>query len=133
MNSFARNIRPSVTREIAAAAIAESCASSFSHLERAHVLGQASTREHVRVHFHMLLWAWRHRDSRELLGQLYRLLGAALLTAIGTIPTGNTGGSNVSAVKKMAIPPDLASQIAMANGESVATTTGEKSYFSRDF
>jgi hypothetical protein len=123
MNSFARNIRPFVTKEIAAAAIAESGASSFSHLERAHVLGQASTREHVRVHFHMVLWTWRQRQTRELLGQIYRLLGAALLTSIGTIPTGNTGGSNVSAFKKMAIPPDLASQIAAAKGEPMATIT----------
>jgi hypothetical protein len=49
-----------------------------------------------------------------LLGQVYRFFGAALLTAIGTIPTGNTGGSNVSAFRKMPIPPDLASQIAAA-------------------
>lgn len=117
MNSFARNIRPIVTQEIAAAASAESGAMGFSHLERAHVLGQASTREHVRVHFRMLLWAWRHRETRDLLGQLYRLLGAALFTAIGMVPTGNTGGSNVSAFKKMAIPPDLASQIAAAKGD----------------
>jgi hypothetical protein len=125
MNSFAKNIRPFVSQEIAAAASAVSGAIGFSHLERAHILGQASTREHVRVHFRMLLWAWRHRQTRELLGQLYRLLGAALFTAIGMVPTGNTGGSNVSAFAKMAIPPDLASQIAAANGEPMATTTKE--------
>jgi hypothetical protein len=84
------------------------------HLERAHVLGQASTREHVRVHFHMLVWAWRHRQVRELSGQLFRLLGAAMLTAIGMVPTGNTGGSNVSPFRKMAIAPDLAVLITMA-------------------
>ena len=115
MNTFSRNIRPFVSLEIAAAAEAEREAASFTHLERAHVLGQASTREHVRVHFYMLLWALRHRQARELSGQLFRLLGAAMLTAIGMVPTGNTGGSNVSPFRKMAVAPDLAILIASAN------------------
>jgi hypothetical protein len=38
---------------------------AFSHLERAHVLGQASTAEHVRVHWRMLLWGLRQRSLRE--------------------------------------------------------------------
>ena len=114
MNTFSKNIRPIVSQEIAAAARAESDSAGFMHLERAHVLGQASTREHVRVHFHMLVWAWRHRQAREFSGQLFRLLGAAMLTAIGMVPTGNTGGSNVSPFQKMAIAPDLADVITMA-------------------
>lgn len=114
MNRFSRHIRPFVTAEISAAAGAERDSAAFLHLERAHVLGQASTREHVRVHFHMLVWAWRHRQLRELSGQLFRLLGAAMLTAIGMVPTGNTGGSNVSPFRKMAIAPDLAILIATA-------------------
>lgn len=114
MNTFSRNIRPFVSQEIAAAAAADRDSARFMHLERAHVLGQASTREHVRVHFHMLLWAWRQRQLRELSGQLFRLLGAAALTAVGMVPTGNTGGSNVSPFRKMAVAPDLAILIATA-------------------
>ncbi len=114
MNAFSRAIRPFVSVEIVAAANAQRDSASFIHLERAHVLGQASTREHVRVHFHMLVWALRHRQARELSGQLLRLLGAAALTAVGMVPTGNTGGSNVSPLQKMAIPPDLATLIAAA-------------------
>ena len=114
MNTFSRNIRPFVSQEIAAAATADRDSTGFMHLERAHVLGQASTREHVRVHFHMLVWAWRQRQVRELSGQLFRLLGAAMLTAIGMVPTGNTGGSNVSPFRKMAVAPDLAILIATA-------------------
>jgi hypothetical protein len=57
MNKFAKNIRPFVSLEIAAAAEADGDSASFMHLQRAHVLGQASTREHVRVHFRMLVWA----------------------------------------------------------------------------
>jgi len=114
MNTFANNIRPFVSLEIAAAAAADGDSASFMRLERAHVLGQASTRDHVRVHFHMLVWALRHRRAREVSGQVFRLLGAATLTAIGMVPAGNTGGTNVSPFQKMAVAPDLAILITMA-------------------
>ena len=103
---FADNIRPYVDAELRAAR--EDPANEFRHLERAHVLGQASTREHVRVHWHMLAWAWRKRDRREFFGQVYRLIGAATKTFIGMVPTGNTGGANVSPVKPMPVDPELA-------------------------
>ena len=99
--------------EIAAAAAADGDSASFMHLERAHVLGHASTRDHVRVHFHMLVWALRHRRAREVSGQVFRLLGAAT-PAIGMVPAGNTGGTNVSPFQKMAVAPDLAILITMA-------------------
>jgi hypothetical protein len=86
----------------------------FAHLERAHVLGQASTREHVRVHWRMLRWALRHRDAREFFGQITRTLGAATKTFIGWVPTGNTGGANVSPIKPMPIDPALAEIIEKA-------------------
>ena len=104
--SFARNIRPYVDAELRAAR--EDAAHGFAHLERAHVLGQPSTREHVRVHWHMLRWAIRHRDAREFSGQVLRLIGAATKTFIGLVPTGNTGGANVSPVKPMPLDPELA-------------------------
>ena len=103
--SFADNIRPFVDAELRAARA--DAVNEFAHLERAHVLGQASTREHVRVHWRMLLWAWKHRDVREFFGQVYRLAGAATKTFIGLVPTGNTGGANVSPVKPMPIDPEL--------------------------
>ena len=105
MGSFADNIRPYVDAELAAAA--QDPAQAFRHLERAHVLGQASTREHVRVHWRMLRWAWQHRDGRELFGQSFRLVGAATKTFIGLVPTGNTGGANVSGFRPMPIDPEL--------------------------
>jgi hypothetical protein len=79
------------------------------------VLGQASTREHVRVHWRMLVWAWRKRDGRELFGQVYRLAGAATKTFIGMVPMGNTGGANVSPVRPMPVDPELAAIIERAN------------------
>ena len=116
MSSFAVNIRPHVDAELHAAVLDPH--NEFAHLERAHVLGQASTREHVRVHWRMLRWAWRHRDSREFAGQLMRIVGAATKTFIGLVPAGNTGGANVSAVRPMPLDPELAAIIAKARGES---------------
>ena len=116
MSQFARNIRPFVDSELRAAEL--DTAHEFAHLERAHVLGQASTREHVRVHWRMLRWAWRHRNARELAGQALRIAGAATKTFIGLVPTGNTGGANVSAVRRMPLDPELAAIIEKARGGS---------------
>jgi len=116
MTRFARRIRPHVDRELGAAWAAHAAGraqAAFQHLERAHMLGQASTVQHVRVHVHMLVWAARHRQPRELLGQLLRIVGAATKTAFW-IPVGNTGGANVSPIRPMPIPPDLARIIAAA-------------------
>ena len=78
MTRFARRIRPQVEQELQAADKARAAGDTrreFAHLERAHVLGQASTREHVRAHCRMLRWAWRHRDAREALGLRFQHLG----------------------------------------------------------
>jgi len=112
MSAFADNIRPFVDAELRAAA--EDPQKEFWHLERAHVLGQASTREHVRVHVRMLGWALRHRDAGEFFGQLMRIVGAATKTFIGLVPAGNTGGANVSAVHPMPLDPELAAIIDQA-------------------
>ncbi len=80
---------------------------AFHHLERAHILGQASTIEHTRVHLSMLKVGWRRRDWREVLGQLFRIIGASTKTPLGIYPTGNRGGANVSPFKPMPIPDDL--------------------------
>ena len=114
MSEFGRRIRPYGASEILAAREAESRGQpdvAFSHLERAHVLGQASTVEHVRAHWHMLLWSIRQRNVRECLGQLLRIVGAAMSTAAGLVPQGNTGGTNVNPFKSMPLPPELASRI----------------------
>jgi hypothetical protein len=114
---FALRIRPHVDAELALARarMAEGCyAIAFGHLERAHVLGQRSTREHVRVHWHMLVWALRERRLPEIGSQAFRIVGAALLSAIDLVPDGNTGGGDVSAFRRMAVPRDLAEIIAAA-------------------
>jgi len=81
--------------------------SAFQHLERAHILGQAVTTEHTRVHWLMLKIGWKRRDFREIFGQLFRIAGASTKTPFGIYPTGNTGGANVSPFKPLPIPEDL--------------------------
>lgn len=113
MSRFASRIRPHVDQELAAAQSAGGPDSAFHHLERAHVLGQSSTVQHVRVHARMLLWGLRQRKPREVLGQLMRIVGAATKTVFW-VPVGNTGGANVSAFRPMPIPSDLAQRITAA-------------------
>jgi hypothetical protein len=115
---FGQRIRPFVDEEFRAAAIAEAAgdpATSFHHLERAHVLGQASTIQHVRAHYHMLEWSIRQGNAGEFVAQVLRIIVAAMKTAIKAVPVGNTGGSGVGAFQSMAVPKDLAGIIARAS------------------
>lgn len=117
MSRFAENIAPFVEAELRLARevdLAGHADVAFSHLERAHILGQSSTYHHVRVHLRMLQWGARHRRAGEVLGQLLRLFGAATKTAIGLVPEGNTGGSSVNALRPMPVPQDLATIIRQA-------------------
>lgn len=119
MSSYSMTIRAAVQREIDCAREAEHLGLAdvaFRHLERAHVLGQNLTGEHVRVHFRMLCWGVRHRSFREVIGQVARLVGAATKTAVGWVPTGNTGGANVSPFRPMTIEPELQSILDNAKG-----------------
>jgi len=109
MSSFGQRIRPFVQSELDAARHARSrhdASGEFACLERAHVLSQADTLLHVRVHAAMLLWGVRQRSAREVLGQSVRVVAAATKT-IGLVPHGNTGGTNVGAFRRMPIAPDL--------------------------
>lgn len=80
---------------------------SGEHLERAHVLGQASTHEHTRIHWRMLKLGFRLRSPGEIWGQIVRIIGASTKTPLGIYPTGNTGGANVWFFKSMPLPDDL--------------------------
>lgn len=85
---------------------------AFHRLERAHVLSTRSTREHLCVHWRMLLWAVRQRDVKEMAGQILRLIAAATITVLGLVPSGNTGGAKISPFRTMPIPSDLAPLLA---------------------
>lgn len=106
---FARRIRSHVQHELDAAARHEArgeFATAFARLETAHVLGQAATVEHVRVHWAMLRWALRQRVAAEAFGQAWRLVGACLKTWLW-VPVGNTGGASVSGFEPMPVPDEL--------------------------
>ncbi len=110
MSTFAQRIRPHVQAELDAAATAEARGefdTAFQHLERAHVLGQAATIEHVRVHWRMFRFALRNRLRGQAAGQLWRLVAASIFTAPGLVPEGNTGGTDVSGFRRLPIAKDL--------------------------
>jgi len=116
-STFSIRIRPHVQAELDAADAAEQRGefyTAFLQLERAHVLGQSATLEHVRVHWHMLRFALRNRRRAESIGQAWRLVAAALFTPLGLVPTGNTGGTDVSGFRRMRLPQDLRSAIEAA-------------------
>lgn len=107
---FRRRIGPYVCTELHLAQrslLSGAPEQEFHHYERAHVLGQASTYWHVLVHWRMLRWGVRNHSVREVIGQLMRIIGAAGKTAIGWVPEGNTGGSDVSPFRAMPIDEEL--------------------------
>ncbi len=106
MNSAIRDAFEREWSLAGAARDAGDLATAFHHLERAHILGQRSTRLHVRSHIGMLGIAWRRRDAREITGQLTRIVAAALFSRLW-VPVGNTGGANVTATRPMPVPSDL--------------------------
>jgi hypothetical protein len=80
---------------------------AFACLERAHVLGQNYVRPHVLTHSLMLRIAIRRREPLAVWGQAVRIVLGALGSAIGRVPTGNTGGTDVSMFRHMPIDPEL--------------------------
>ena len=82
---------------------------AFAHLERAHVLGQEHVSSHVLSHWHMLRVALRRRQPNAAWGQAVRIVLGALGSAVGVVPTGNTGGTDISMFKRMPIDPQLLS------------------------
>jgi hypothetical protein len=80
---------------------------AWKKLERTHIIGQKWFLEHTYVHWLMLRLGIKMKNYKEILGQLPRLLVGGVKSFVGTIPVGNTGGSNVPPLKKMDIPDDL--------------------------
>lgn len=79
----------------------------FAHLERAHVIGQSYIMPHVKSHWLMLQVELRRRRLAAVLGQLIRIVLGALGSAVGIVPIGNTGGTNISMFKRMPIETEL--------------------------
>ena len=79
---------------------------AFYHLENAHVLGQRDTKAHCISHWWMFKVGIKTRDIKAVCGQVLRLFAGLIFSQIW-VPIGNTGGSNVSAIKAMPIRDEL--------------------------
>lgn len=80
---------------------------SWRHYERAHILGQPYPFAHSFVHWKMLLFGIKTKNTKEIIGQIPRLLIGGVKSFVGNIPLGNTGGANVPPLQPMEIPEDL--------------------------
>ena len=80
---------------------------SWRHLERAHILGQPYAFAHSFVHWKMLVFGIKTKNTKEIIGQIPRLLIGGVKSFVGNIPVGNTGGANVPPLQPMQIPEDL--------------------------
>jgi hypothetical protein len=87
-------------------------ANAIRHLERAHVLGQRHVLPHVRTHYWMLRLGCERASGAGVLveawGQFWRIVLGAVGSALGIVPSGNTGATNVGMFKKLPIDPELA-------------------------
>ncbi|MDT0539762.1 DUF3703 domain-containing protein [Croceitalea sp. P059] len=81
--------------------------SAWYHLERSHIIGQSYPIEHTYSHWLMLKFGFRQKDTKEVIGQIIRLLVGGWKSFINHVPLGNTGGANVPPLKRMPIPNDI--------------------------
>lgn len=77
------------------------------HFERAHLIGQAYVWPHIRSHWYLLRVQWRRKNVPAVVGQLTRMLLGGVGSAVGIVPTGNTGGSDISMFKRLPIDPEM--------------------------
>ena len=87
-------------------------------LEAMHVLGQTRLLPHVVTHVRMLGLGWQTRNWTEIRGQIVRLLLVPLGHAVGRLPLGNSGRSNISAFQPMPVRQDIADAIGEARRAS---------------
>lgn len=79
----------------------------FSHLERAHIIGQAFVAPHATSHWLMLRVEFRRRRVFAVFGQTARIALGILGSIVGLVPIGNTGGTNISMFRRLPIEPEL--------------------------
>lgn len=84
---------------------------AWRRLERAHIIGQSWPKEHSYTHWLMLKFGLKIKNTKEIIGQVPRLLFGGVKSFVGKIPVGNTGGANVHPLRPMEIPEDLQKMI----------------------
>lgn len=80
---------------------------AMKHFERAHVLGQKYVMPHVKSHWGMLRVGLKRSSFKEVWGQAVRILIGALGSAVGVVPLGNTGGTDISMFARLPVPEDV--------------------------
>ena len=80
---------------------------AWRHLERAHVIGQAYPWAHSYVHWKMLQFGIQIKNSKEVIGQIPRLLVGGVKSFVGKVPVGNTGGADIPPLKRLPIDPQI--------------------------
>lgn len=80
---------------------------AWEHLERAHIIGQRYPTAHSYVHWKMLQFGFRIKCTREIFGQIPRLVFGSIKSFVGKIPVGNPGGADVPPLKVFPIDPQI--------------------------
>ena len=80
---------------------------AWHHLERAHIIGQQYPYQHTYVHFKMLQFGFKIKSTKEVIGQIPRLLLGGVKSFVGKIPVGNPGGANVPPLKSFTIEQEI--------------------------
>jgi hypothetical protein len=86
--------------------------SAWSHLERAHILGQQQFMLHLQSHWLMLKLAVDQSDWAEIRGQVLRLLLTPIGHLTGRLPVGNPGSSRYPVLEAQPVPDDLQALLA---------------------
>ncbi|WP_100611484.1 DUF3703 domain-containing protein [Confluentibacter lentus] len=108
--SFPKRLKPYYNAELEKYRIEYSkgnLKSAWSHLERAHIIGQKYPFSHTFVHWKMLQFGFKIKSGKEILGQIPRLIFGGVKSFIGKIPVGNPGGANVPPLKSFPIEKEL--------------------------
>jgi hypothetical protein len=80
---------------------------AWNHLERAHIIGQKYPYAHTFVHWKMLQFGFKIKSSKEIFGQIPRLIFGGVKSFVGAIPSGNPGGANVPPLKPFPITEEF--------------------------
>lgn len=78
----------------------------YYHFENAHILGQKHLGRHTLSHYWMFVFGIKTKNSKEIIGQVFRIIASILFTLIW-VPKGNTGGTNISPIKPIPIRKEL--------------------------
>ncbi len=108
--SLPKPLKPHFDRELEKYQIAYSngeLQQAWSHLERAHIIGQRYPFAHTYVHWKMLEFGIRIKSGKEIFGQIPRLIFGGPKSFVGKIPVGNPGGANVPPLKSFPIEKEL--------------------------